>query len=146
MACQVYHLHRCFSGLLVRKGIVCQAKFSCLVLWWPKFESHLVHLVSAKITLRGFPRVDKRLIIASRDEKRSQCLSIETDWCTRVRHSSIRDSNRERRRTNADLENKIRERRLPNVSPLGLHQWNKIKRGGKKLLPSSLDLIPLMKP
>ena len=43
----------------------------------------------------------------------------------------IRDSNRERRRTNADLENKIRERRLPNVSPLGLHQWNKIKRGRK---------------
>ena len=39
----------------------------------------------------------------------------------------IWDSNRERKRTKADLENKIRERRLPNVSSLGLYQWNKIR-------------------
>ena len=36
-------------------------------------------------------------------------------------------SNRERKRKNADLEDKIRERRWPNVLPLGLHQWNKIR-------------------
>ena len=51
-----------------------------------------------------------------------------SSWLCFYMYFFIRDSNRERRRTNADLENKIRERRLPNVSPLGLHQWNKIKR------------------
>ena len=54
---------------------------------------------------------------------------VFVSWNERIHKTFfIRDSNRERRRTNADLENKIRERRLPNVSPLGLHQWNKIKR------------------
>ena len=38
--------------------------------------------------------------------------------------------NRERKRTNADLEDRIRKRRLPNVSPLGLHQLNKIRGEG----------------
>ena len=41
--------------------------------------------------------------------------------------SSVCWTNRERKRTSADLEDKIRERRWSNVSPLGLHQWNKIR-------------------
>ena len=44
----------------------------------------------------------------------------------------IWDSNRERKRTNADLEDRIRKRRLPNVSPLGFHQWNKIRGEGRR--------------
>ena len=50
------------------------------------------------------------------------------------------DSNRERNRTNADLEDKIRERRWPNVWPLGLHQWNKIRGAPLNLRQDPLDL------
>ena len=74
----------------------------------------------------------------------SCCLYLSSISCNSFSHRIffIWDSNRERKRTNADLEDKIRERRWLNVSPLGLHQWNKIRGGAGT--PS--DLIPLMKP